>query len=252
MNYTVDVVCKAIELLFLVGEESGLGVTELARRSGNTKARAFRLLTTLEQCGLLKKQEEGASYSLGYRALIVGSAAKGQITLVRLAERYLQEIGHSCNESVLIRIRDGYETYCIAWWEAPHAIRVHAEVGARRPLGVGASGKLLLAHAQPEVQEKVLSGSYHQFTPNSITHRKHLEQEIASIQDKGYSLSFSEKREDTVALAAPIRDASGQVVAALSMTAPTNRITPEDLLRYVEPITGSALKLSFALGYQGR
>ncbi|MCA1323221.1 IclR family transcriptional regulator [Herbaspirillum sp. alder98] len=250
MNYTVDVVRKAVELLFLIGEEGGLGVTELARRSGNTKARAFRLLTTLEQCGLLKKHQDSASYSLGYRALILGSAANAQITLVQLAQRYLSEIGERCNESVLIRIPDRHESYCIAWWDAPHVVRVHAELGARRPLGVGASGKLLLAHATPDLREAILGGHFQQIPALAPTRRRQLEREMAAILERGYSVSFSEKRKDTVALSAPIHDVQGQVIAALSLTAPTNRVAPEDLARYIEPITESALMLSRALGYQ--
>lgn len=251
MNYTVDVVRKAVELLFLIGEEEGLGVTELARRSGITKARAFRLLTTLEECGVLKKNEDSASYSMGYKALIVGTAAKSQITLVQLAQRYLSEIGARCNESVLIRIPDGFESYCVAWWDAPHVIRVHTEVGARRPLGVGASGKLLLAHATPELREAILGGHHESTASLSATRRRQLEKEMAIILDRGYSVSFSEKRKDTVALAAPIYDVQGDVIAALSLTAPTNRVAPEELVRYAEPITESAMMLSEALGFQG-
>jgi DNA-binding IclR family transcriptional regulator len=250
MNYTVDVVRKAIELLFLVGEEEGLGVTELGRRSSITKARAFRLLATLEQCGLLKKNEGSAAYTLGYKALVLGDAARQQITVMKLADRYLRDISERCNESVLIRIRDGFESYCIAWWDAPHVIRVHTEVGARRPLGVGASGKLLLAYVAPELREQVLERHRMQHAPNGSARRRQLEKELVLIRERGYSVSISEKRKDTVALAAPIHDLQGNVIAALSMTAPTNRVPPDDLERYVTPITESALMLSEALGYQ--
>ncbi|MCP1572676.1 DNA-binding IclR family transcriptional regulator [Herbaspirillum rubrisubalbicans] len=114
MSYTVDAVSKAIELLFLVAEEGGNGVTELAKRSGNTKARAFRLLTTLEECGLVRRQLPMATYSLGYRALILGTAAQGQLNLVNVARDILEDIGNECNESVLVRVRDGMDTVCVA------------------------------------------------------------------------------------------------------------------------------------------
>ncbi len=251
MSYTVDAVSKAIELLFLVAEEGGKGVTELAKRSGNTKARAFRLLTTLEESGLVRRQLPMATYSLGYRALIIGTAAQAQLSLIDVAKDILEPVGRECNESVLVRIRDGLETVCVAWWDAPHALRVHSQLGDRRPLFVGASGKLLLAHAPEEVQEDVLSGKLEQFTPNTIVKRTELKKELKKIQSDGYSASFSEKTADMVAVAAPVRDASGSVIASLSMTAPASRVPKESLDKYVDIIKSASVRFSTALGYVG-
>ena len=223
MTYTVEAVSAAMELLFLVAQQPGLGVTELAKRSGTTKARAFRLLGTLEQSGLVRRKEPLATYSLGYKALFIGTAAQEQVNVTHLAQFHLPEIGQRCNESVLVRVRDGLETVCVAWWDAPNAIRVHTQMGDRRPLYVGASGKLLLAYAPADIQEKVLSAERTAFTGNTIIKRSQLEKELNAIRDQGYSVSFGEKVADTIAAAAPIRDASGNVIASLSMTAPASR-----------------------------
>lgn len=249
MSYTVDAVSKAIELLFLVAEEGGHGVTELAKRSGNTKARAFRLLTTLEESGLVRRQMPLASYSLGYRALILGGAAQSQLSLIQVAKDMLEGIGRECNESVLVRIRDGEETVCVAWWDAPHALRVHSQLGDRRPLFAGASGKLLLAHAPQALRDKVLGGALPQFTPNTITGRDALTSELHKIIEAGYSTSFSEKSAEMVAVAAPVRDVSGTVVASLSMTAPSSRVPPDDLEKYIRILRSAAARFSAALGY---
>ncbi len=249
MSYTVDAVSKAIELLFLVAEEGGHGVTELAKRSGNTKARAFRLLTTMEECGLVRRQLPMATYSLGYRALILGTAAQGQLSLVNVARDILEDIGNECNESVLVRVRDGMDTVCVAWWDAPHAIRVHSQLGDRRPLFAGASGKLLLAYAPPEVQAELLSGKLEKFTPNTIIKQGDLKKELKKIVVDGYSVSHSEKAADMVAVAAPVRDASGNVVASLSMTAPATRVPKDKLDKYVKIIRHAATRFSMLLGY---
>jgi len=249
MSYTVDAVSKAIELLFLVAERDGKGVTELAKLSGNTKARAFRLLTTLEECGLVRRQLPLATYSLGYRALIVGTAAQNQLSLIQVANEILEPIGRECNESVLVRIRDGLETVCVAWWDAPHALRVHSQLGERRPLFVGASGKLLLAHAPAQIQEDILSGKLEAFTPNTIVKRTELKKELKKILTEGYSSSFSEKATDMVAVATPVRDVTGTVVASLSMTAPASRVPKENLKQYVDILKFAAVRFSAALGY---
>src|SRR4051812_43908291 len=128
MSYTVDAVSAAMDLLFLVAKEPGLGVTELAKRSGNTKARAFRLLGTLEQSGLVRRQSPHATYSLGYKALFIGTAAQEQVSIASIAQLHLPEIGQRCNESVMVRVRDGLDNVCIAWWDAPNAIRIHMQM----------------------------------------------------------------------------------------------------------------------------
>jgi len=250
MSYTVEAVSKAMELLMLVAGQGGLGVTELAKRSGNTKARAFRLLATLEESGLVQRSMPAATYSLGYRALVLGTAAQSQLSLVNVANALLARIGEQCNESVLVRVRDGCDTICVAWWDAKHALRVHSQLGDRRSLGVGASGKLLLAHAPEDVQESILSGKLERFTANTIAKRSDLKKELKKILADGFSISISERAADTMAIAAPIRDAGGAVVASLSMTAPVTRVSTRDIPRYRDILLAGAAQFSRALGHQ--
>lgn len=252
MSYTVDAVSQAMELLFLVAEQPGLGVTELAKRSGNTKARAFRLLGTLEEKGLVRRQEPFATYFLGAKSLFLGAAAQSQVTVANIASTLLPDIGKQCNESVLVRVREGTETVCVALWEAPHPVRVHSQLGHRRELYYGASGKLLLAYAPEDVQEAVLSSKREKFTPNTITTRAQLEKELKKIREQGYSMSFAEKAADTIAVAAPIRDARGNVVASLSMTAPTSRVPHENVAKYIDIIRAGAARFSGEFGYVGQ
>lgn len=249
MTYTVDAVLKAMELLFLVAEEGGNGVTELAKRSGNTKARAFRLLTTLEECGLVRRTLPAASYSLGYRALIIGAAAQNQLNLIQIANEVLAAVGTECNESVLVRIREGSETVCIAWWDAPHAVRVHSQLGTRRPLGVGASGKLLLAYAPTELQNEILGHDMKKFTDQTIVKRSDMKKELKKIADEGLSISEAERTAEMVAVSAPVRDATGAVVASLSMSAPSSRVSKSSLKKHAEVIRRGAERFSTALGY---
>ena len=252
MSYTVDAVSQAMELLFLVAEQPGLGVTELAKRSGNTKARAFRLLGTLEEKALVRRQEPFATYYLGSKSLFLGAAGQRQVTVANIASTLLPEIGTQCNESVLVRVREGTETVCVALWEAPHPVRVHSTLGQRRELYFGASGKLLLAYAPENIQEAVLSAKREKFTPNTITSRAQLEKELKKIREQGYSMSLAEKIADTVAVAAPIRDARGEVIASLSMTAPTSRVPADNIEKYVKLIKAGAARFSAEFGYVER
>lgn len=249
MSYTVDVVSVAIELLMVVAEHPGLGVTELSKRSGITKARTFRLLNTLEETGLIRRQEPLATYSLGYRALLVGVAAKEQNRLSQLADNLLPAIGEACGESVLLRIREATETVCIAWWDAPNTVRVESQLARRRPLHAGASGKLLLAYAPEDVQDAVLGAERERFTNNTITGASQLKQSILKVREQGYSISYAEKAIDTVSVATPVYDAGGSVIASLATTAPASRVPPEKLEVLVAALRQGARQFSQQLGY---
>ncbi|AMP02477.1 IclR family transcriptional regulator [Collimonas pratensis] len=251
-DYTVAAVDEALALLLLVAQSPGLGVTELSVRSGNTKARTFRLLYTLEQRGLLHRAGDTPTYHLGYKALYLGVAAQEQVSLVRVARSHLRDIGGICNENVQVRVRDGLEMVCVARWESTQAIRVHTDVGNRRPLYAGASGKVLLAHAPQAVQDAVLAGALTRFTDNTIVDRHALEQELQQVLAQGYAVSFAERSSGAVAIAAPIMDADGAVIASLSVAGPASRINADNLQGFIDLVVQRARDLSLGLGYAYR
>jgi IclR family transcriptional regulator, KDG regulon repressor len=247
VDYTVAAVDEALGLLFLVAQYPGLGVTELAKRSGNTKARAFRLLSTLEQRGLVQHQSGQPVYQLGFQALQLGAAAQEQVDLVRLANSCLLDIGARCNENTQVRVRDGLDSVMVAGWESTQTVRVHA--GNRRSLHAGSSGKVLLAYAPEEIRQAVLSSELQQFTPNTIIHRSKLAKELLNIKARGYGTSFGEFALDAASVAAPVRDSTGNVIATLSIAGPSSRIRHDNSQLFIDLALLGAKTLSQALGY---
>jgi IclR family KDG regulon transcriptional repressor len=250
VDYTVDAVDKAIGLLNLVAQFPDLGVTELAKRSGNTKARAFRLLGTLELNGLVQR-DTNAAYRLGTHVLYLGAAAQEQLSIVRVSSAIFDEMIQECNEGIQIRIRDGLDSVCIARRDSTHDVRFLTSIGNRRPLYLGASGKLLLAHASPEVREEVLSGDLQKFTPTTITSRRTLEKELQKILKEGVSTSLGERSADLAAVAAPVRDGTGAVMAALGISGPLSRMNERTLDLFIDCVRRGAERLSRELGYRG-
>ncbi|AMO25304.1 IclR family transcriptional regulator [Ramlibacter tataouinensis] len=248
MAYTVESVDEALGLLSLVAQAPGLGVTELSKRSGITKARAFRLLTTLEERGFVQRQAEAATYQLGSASLLIGMAAVEQVSLVRQAVKHLEQLGAKFNEDVQVRIRNGLETLCVARWESTHDLRFHTPIGSRRPLHAGASGKLLLAFAPEAVAAEILAADVPRYTPQTLSRTK-LSQELGRIRKQGYSVSHGEISADVVAIAAPVRDGSGQVIAAISIAAPASR-APDKGEKFIQPLLGAAQALSAELGFR--
>jgi DNA-binding IclR family transcriptional regulator len=251
MDYTVAAVDEAIKLLFLVAGQPGLGLTELARRSGITKARAFRLLTTLEQRDLVKRRGDPATYFLSFQALHLGAAAHAQNDLLQCVREPIERLGRRFNETVAVRVREGLETVSVARWESTQSLRVHGEVGQRHRLYAGASSKLLLAFAPPDVLEAVLAMDRERLTPKTPVARAALLREIKLVRERGYSLSFGEREPDTGGMAVPIRDGSGEVVAALVISMPASRMAGREQ-EFLQVLSVEAQEASRRLGYVAR
>jgi len=249
MEYTVNAVQEALGVLMVVAHNPGLGVTEIAKRSGNTKARTFRFLVTLEEASFVQRDRDSTAYSLGYKALVLGLAAQEQVSLTRLADKYLEALQDRFNEHSAVLVRDELESVSVAQKLSTHEVRVQGAVGRRRPLHAGASGKVLLAFASPEVQAAVLEGELSKFTPQTITSKTKLKQELKRIAEQGYATSMAEMAADVVAVAAPVFDSTGSVQAAIGISLPSNR-APDDLAKMIQAVSKSAADLSFELGWR--
>lgn len=248
MKYTVDAVQDALSVLMVVAQNPGLGVSEIGRLSGFTKARTFRFLATFEATGFVHRGKDATTYTLGPAALIVGAAAQEQVGVTKLAEKYLDVLVGKFNESAAVLVRDGLESVCIAQKHTTHEVRIQGAVGRRRPLHAGASGKVLTAFGPPEVEEELLKSSLPKVGPRTITSKTKLAQEIRRVREQGYATSVSEGAADVVAIAAPIFDSSGIAQASIGLSLPGSR-APDDLAQMVRAVRDAAMHLSTELGW---
>lgn len=248
MAYTVEAVQDALGVLMVVAQNPGLGVSEIGRRAGHTKARTYRFLVTLEATGFVHRHTNAATYTLGASALILGLAAQEQVGLAKLAEKHLDKLGAEFNETTAVLIRDGLESVCIVRRNSTHEVRVQGALGRRRPLNAGASGKVLTAFGTEELQSAVLGGTLAKVAPQTITSKAKLAKELKQIQAQGYALSVSEGATDVLAIAAPIFDGAGLLQGSLGISLPSGR-APENLSPMIEAVCASARRLSAELGW---
>jgi IclR family KDG regulon transcriptional repressor len=249
MNYTVAAVHEAMSLLMLVARNPGLGVTELSRRSGNTKGRTFRLLATLEQLDFVARRGSAALYYLGVAALEIGTAAQGHMDVVSILRDPMDVLAATFNETVVVRMREGHESVCVSRYGSTRALRPHGAVGNRHSLHAGASGKVLLAFAPADIQATVLAQDHPRFTDKTLTDRQALLDEWERVRNCGYSFSDGERVDSVASLAVPIRDRSGAVIASLSISAPPNRMQEPRRSEMLEALLLQAALASGALGY---
>jgi IclR family acetate operon transcriptional repressor len=219
----------------LEGAGTGLTLTELAHRLDESQTVVFRLLKTLEERGYVQPDPVSKRYSLGLRVWEMGARAVGRLGLVDVARPVLKWLTRVTGEtSGLVVLRDADVLY-VDIAEGSEPLRVYAEVGQRAPAYATASGKAMLAY-RPEALPQVLEAGLKRLTPFTVTSVSKLERRLAEIRRTGLSINYGERRNDIAAVAAPIFDAQGHCIAAVSLSGPRTRVdgeTLEELKRYV-------------------
>lgn len=250
-NYVIAAADRALLVLEVLALERELGVTEVAARMGITKSLAFRLLHTLEARGYVARHPERRTYSLGYRVFYLGNALGHQDSLVQATAALMDELAALSNENVNLLVREGTSSMVVATRESPHQVRLFAEAGRRGPLHAGGASTVLLAYAPREVQEAVLRSALSAYTPATITDPDRLRAVLAAIRKDGFHFARDDLDDGAFSIAAPIREPSGRVVAAVSVAGPVSRLDGVTVSRLKETVPAYAQRMSQALGLAG-
>ncbi len=239
---------RGIDLLELLAKDGPIGVAELAKQADCAPATATKLLRILQTKGFAVSDEVNKTWRLGTRWNAFGQAAIEQDALATTAVPFLNALGIAAGENAYLRIRDGMSSETVALYQTDPALRVYTDVGARGPLHAGTS-RMLLAHAPESVQTQVLTQRLPRFTPATRTDPTWIAADLQRIRARGYLVTADEVVPGAVSVGAPVRDASGQVVAVMFISAPTMRMRPPRPRALVSIVQDAAAKLSHALGY---
>jgi DNA-binding IclR family transcriptional regulator len=226
-----------------------LGVAELSRKTRLHKSTASRLLATLEREGLLERVPGTGQYRLGF--MLVRLA--GQVTHfgdMRAAARpILLELAEASRETVHLAVLAGDEVVNVEQIASPHMVGLGNWLGRRTPLHCVANGKALLAFQPEPAIERVLSAELPRFTERTIADPERLRAELAAVRRRGYATALGEIEEGLNAVAAPIRDAGGHVVAAVSVSGPAYRVMAKRVAELAAMTVAAAGQISVRLGY---
>ncbi|MBT2291800.1 IclR family transcriptional regulator [Paenibacillus albidus] len=240
---TVRAVERALDILLCFTRGSELGLTEIASQIGLHKSTVHRLLTTLEEKGFLIRNPSTEKYRLGIRIWELSTHLpvfdESATLLLPAMERLRDRLG----ETVSLYLRDGFERVRIQAVQSEQAIRRVAQIGARLPLSVGASSKVLAAYAPPEVLRELLeSAGWPDYVERSV-----YRQQLEDIIRLGYATSFEEREPGAAAVAVPVTGRSGNVVAALSLSGPVSRLSRETLVEYAAVLRETAEEMGLML-----
>ena len=207
-----------------LSREKEIGVSELARRLDLGKSTVHRLLTTLVQEGLVERNPETGAYRLALTMFELGQVVQSHMHLHGVVGPVLAALREETHEGCQVGVLDGHEVVYIDRLESSQTLRLFNETGRRVPVHTTSSGKVLLAHLSDEELDRVLDvAPLNQMTPKSITDAVTLRAELAKVRARGWSEAVEEREIGVASIAAPIRDASGRVVAAISIGGPAAR-----------------------------
>jgi IclR family acetate operon transcriptional repressor len=241
---------KGVAIVDLIASASRpLRQRDVVEATGIPHATAVRLIDVLLELDMIRVDARGL-YSVGPRVAGWGQAFLDGLDISRLAFDLIEALVEESNETGFMGVLDRDQVLYVAAVSSPQPVRPVARIGHRNPLHCTGIGKTLLAYSSPEKRDRLLRGELVRRTENTITDRAALIVELDGIRERGYAIDEIENEEGVRCVAAPVRDHLGEVVAAISVSAPAYRFTPADVERLAPRVMATADELSFRAGYR--
>ncbi len=244
---------NAARLLKELGLAEGeLGVSELSRRLGLGKSTVHRLLATLTAERILEHDPATGTYRLGLVVYELGARVSTHRLLHDAATTVIEELRNATKETVQIAVLDGREVVYVERLESPHTLRLFGRIGHRMPAHSTSTGKVLLAFLPQERLEVLLSRwPLERRTPRTIVSHPQLLAELARVRARGWADNLGESEAGVSSVAAPIRNARGEVIAAVSAAGPTMRVNGDSLRGFFRAsVVNAGDAISARLGYR--
>lgn len=225
-----------------------LTLTEIARRAGLPLSTAHRLVGELTAWGALERGDDGR-YRIGLRLWEVGALAPRSLGLRESAMPFLTDLQEVTGENVQLAVLDGCDAVYVERLSGRGAVNVITRVGGRLPLHATGVGLVLLAHAAPELQERVLAGPLRRYTAKTVCAPEAVRRVLADVRRTGVAVSDGQIELVALSVAAPVRGPRDEVVAALSVVVPA--AGSDGARAYVPVVRAAARGVSRVLGASG-
>ena len=249
-DYNVRAVERALQIMGCFDDEHPeRGISDIAQAVGLHKATAHRIVTTLVNYGYLERVADEQKYKLGLELPNLGYKVIHRMDLQREAHPFMKQLVEDWDETCDLSIFDQGRVFYIEVLRGTRALTISASVGQRLPVHSTASGKLFLAYLSPDQLDAILGGPLDSYTGNTITSPDELRKQLEVVRSQGYAVDYEEYEPGVCAVAAPIFNRSGKVVAAIGGPSPISRMTPERISNIAEAFKEAAKAISQRMGY---
>ncbi|MEZ4515502.1 MAG: IclR family transcriptional regulator [Chloroflexota bacterium] len=226
------------------------GLSDLSREMGLNKTTVFRLMSALEQEGMVARAQDGESYILGPEIVVMGGRALRSNNLRTVARPELELLAEGTNETASLEILSEREMLVIDEIVGGHLMSGVPSLGSRWPLHASSTGLAMLAFLPDETADTLLPSSLVPVTLSTAINHADLRRELAATQARGYSIADETLEVGLIAIAAPVYNHDGQVVATVSVAGPKVRITPARVPEIGRQLLDAAGRISAQLGYR--
>lgn len=248
----VQSVDRALVILEMLADgPAELGVTELGSRLEVHKSTASRLLSTLTDHQLVELNPHTGKYRLAFGVVRLAGAVAATQDLVQTARPVLQDLAERSSEAVNLSVLEADQVVSLHQIAAPHVVTTIDWVGRRTPVHCSSSGKAILANLPTRDRDRLLTRPLERRTPRTITDRARLRRQLDETLRTGFAFTTEELELGLNGVAAPVRNASGQTVAAISVSGPSFRVTLRGMPALSLLVKEAAGRLSRRLGYRG-
>lgn len=229
------------------GDHPEMTLSDIARRTGLTRATSRRFLLTLAEFGYVKTN--GRMFSLTARVLELGFSYLSALSLPEIAQPHLEQLAADVHESTSASVLDGSDVVYVARVPTRRIMSVRINIGTRFPAYATSMGRVLLASfTQAELSEHLDEIDFAGLTARTITSRDALEQELASVREQGWALVDQELEEGLRSIAVPIRHGSGAAIAAINVSTTASSHTVDSILEtLLPPLQRAAERISLDL-----
>jgi IclR family KDG regulon transcriptional repressor len=250
--YNVRAVERALQILSAFDDEHPeRGVSDIAELMGLHKATTHRIMITLLNYGYLERTADGEKYRLGLKLAATGLLVVQRLDFRREALPYMRQLTERFKENCDLGVLDQGEVFGVEVVPSNQAVMIASRIGFRMPIHCAASGKVFLAFLPDAERDRLLSRPLEPHTAKTITSAAELRRQLAEVQKTGYAIDDEELEVGVRAIAVPIRDRDGEVVAAMSIPGPTSRMTKERVAELSAALLEASAAVSARMGWRG-
>jgi IclR family transcriptional regulator, KDG regulon repressor len=247
----VQVLDRALDIIELLSvERDGLGVTEIGVRLDLHKSTVHRLLSALAGRGYIERDDNRGAYRLGLKFIEIGSLRLNQLELKTEASPYLRRLADAAGQPVHLAILRGLDAVYIEKIDPVASIRMYSQIGKRIPVYCSALGKCLLSGLGKDELESALAGiEFTRFTAKTKTTVGDVRADIESAKWRGWGIDDEEHEDGIRCVAAPVRDYTGRIIAAVSVSGDRRIIAADRDAETAGVVMGTAAEISKRMGY---
>ena len=243
---------KALQIIEVMAKNKGpMRLSDISTEVGLPSSTIIRFLSSLMSYNYVNQNKETLKYSLSLKFCHIANMVSSQISLRDVTRPFLLELSEKCEESVCLAIVEDLMMMYIDVVDGPdNMLKTMQRIGKRAPLHSTGVGKLILQEFDStEIDKFIQKRGLPSLTPNTITTKDVLVEELIKIKQQGYALDNEECELGARCIAAPLRDYTGRIIACISISGPISRVTGEKMIEIQETVIEYSNRISQSLGY---